>query len=70
MIVNVTLEEAYARASAVLRRKMEYSVNLLRKAERLALAYDSRGGGVLPCFLRRQRLPGPAPYRPTGRCKV
>ena len=47
MIVNVTLEEAYARASAVLRRKMEYSVNLLRKAERLALAYDSRGGYYL-----------------------
>ena len=47
MIVNVTLEEAYARASTVLRRKMEYSVNLLRKAERLALAYDSRGGTTL-----------------------
>ena len=47
MIVNVTLEEAYARASAVLRRKMEYSVNLLRKAERLALAYDSGGGYYL-----------------------
>ena len=40
----MTIEEAYARASKRLRQKMEYSIRLLQKAERLALAYDSRGG--------------------------
>ncbi len=52
MQITTTLEEAYARASKGLRKKMEYSVELLRKAERLALAYDN-GGGVLPCIQRR-----------------
>ena len=46
MQLQLTLEQAYARASKGLRQKMEYSVNLLQKAERLALAYDSRGGGI------------------------
>lgn len=44
MRIDITLEEAYARASKGLRRKMEYSINLLQRAEKLALAYDNRGG--------------------------
>ena len=44
MQLNITLKEAYGRASNRLRRKMEYSIHLLRKAEKLALAYDTRGG--------------------------
>lgn len=44
MKIDITLEEAYARASKGLRRKMEYSINLLQRAEKLALAYDNRGG--------------------------
>jgi hypothetical protein len=44
MKVELTLDEAFACASNGLRQKMEYSIRLLQKAERLALAYDSRGG--------------------------
>ena len=44
MKIELTLNEAYARASEELRRKMQYSIYLLQKAERLALAYDCRGG--------------------------
>ena len=47
MKVTITLAEAYARASKGLRKKMAYSISLLQKAERLALAYDSRGGYYL-----------------------
>lgn len=43
----ITLEEALQRASKPLARKIEYSVNLLRKAERIALSYDNRGGYFL-----------------------
>lgn len=43
MQLNITLKEAYGRASKRLRRKMEYSISLLRKAEKLALAYDTGG---------------------------
>lgn len=43
----LTLEEAYSRASLSLRRKMEHSVELLRKAEKLALAYDAADGFFL-----------------------
>lgn len=39
----MTIEKAYARASFGLRQKIEYSIRLLQKAERLALAYDARG---------------------------
>ena len=42
MKTNVTLEQALSRASKRLREKIMYSVELLRKAEKLALAY---GGG-------------------------
>ncbi len=66
MEINITLAEAYGRASNRLRKKMEYSIGLLQKAEKLALSYDSRGG-VLSCFLRRQRQPSPLPHRSTGR---
>lgn len=41
------LEQAYSRASAGLRQKMEHSVELLRKAEKLALAYDAADGFFL-----------------------
>lgn len=47
MQLNITLKEAYGRASNRLRRKMEYSIHLLRKAEKLALTYDTRGGITL-----------------------
>lgn len=42
MKTNVTLEQALSRASKRLQEKIMYSVELLRKAEKLALAY---GGG-------------------------
>lgn len=44
---NVTLAEALVRASRPLAKKIEYSVNLLRKAEKLALAYDPADGFYL-----------------------
>ena len=43
MRTNITLEQALQKASRRLRDKMLYSVNLLQKAENLALAY----GGVI-----------------------
>lgn len=45
--LDITLEEALQKASAPLRRKMEHSAELLRKAERLALAYDPEDGYFL-----------------------
>lgn len=47
MIIDTTLDQALARASAPLRRKMQHSVELLRKAERIALNYDSENGYYL-----------------------
>lgn len=47
MNIDITIEEAYARASEGLRKKMEYSISLLQRAEKLALAYDNRGGYFL-----------------------
>ena len=44
MNIDITIEEAYARASEGLQKKMEYSISLLQRAEKLALAYDNRGG--------------------------
>lgn len=46
MITGITLEQALAKASPKLSEKIEYSVNLLRKAEPLALAYSKQMGGV------------------------
>ena len=48
MRTNITLEQALQKASRRLRDKMIYSVNLLQKAESLALAY---GGGNFGYYL-------------------
>lgn len=48
MRTNITLEQALQKASRRLRDKMMYSVNLLQKAESLALAY---GGGNFGYYL-------------------
>ena len=48
MRTNITLEQAIQKASRRLREKMIYSVNLLQKAESLALAY---GGGNFGYYL-------------------
>lgn len=47
MKTNITLEEAMERATGRLRRKMEYSISLLRKAERIARSYDKENGFYL-----------------------
>lgn len=47
MNANIKLEEALQRASAGLRRKMLYSIELLRKAEKIAMNYDKDGGFFL-----------------------
>ena len=44
MKITLTIEEAMQRASLRLRKKMAYSIDLLRKGERIALSYDRRGG--------------------------
>lgn len=45
--INISLEEAMQRASAPLQRRLLHSVELLQKAESLALRYDSDGGYFL-----------------------
>ena len=57
MKIELSLDEAYARASKGLRQKMEYSITLLQKAERLALAYDNRGGISLHSAEEKTRKP-------------
>lgn len=47
MNVNIKLEEALQRASTGLRRKMLYSIELLRKAEKIAMNYDKDDGFFL-----------------------
>lgn len=47
MQIDITLEQALQRATALLRRKMQHSVELLRKAERLAMHYDPQDGYFL-----------------------
>ena len=47
MKTNVTLEQALAKASKRLQEKMMYSIDLLKKAERLALAYGGCNGYYL-----------------------
>lgn len=44
MELNITLAEALERASEELRKKMLHSVELLQKAEKIALNYDSENG--------------------------
>ena len=50
MKTNITLEQALARASKGLQKKMMYSVDLLRKAERLALSYGGGNNGYYLAF--------------------
>ncbi len=47
MEINLTLTEALKRASAGLRKKMLHSVELLQKAEKIALNYDAGNGYYL-----------------------
>lgn len=47
MTTNVTLEQALSKASKMLQQKMMYSIDLLKKAERLALAYGGGNGYYL-----------------------
>ena len=44
MKLNITLDEALAKASPLLREKMKHSVELIKKAERLSLMYDPKNG--------------------------
>lgn len=44
MVENINIEKYLKRASAGLREKMIYSINLLRKAEKIALSYDNTNG--------------------------
>lgn len=50
MRTNITLEQALQKASRRLRDKMIYSVNLLKKAENLALAYGGGNSGYYLAF--------------------
>ena len=47
MNIDITLSEALARASEGLRKKMLHSVELLQKAEKIALNYDAENGYYL-----------------------
>jgi phosphoadenosine phosphosulfate reductase len=47
MELNITLAEALERASTGLRKKMLHSVELLQKAEKIALNYDAENGYYL-----------------------
>ena len=47
MNIKITLDEALNRASARLRKKMLHSVELLQKAEKIALNYDAERGYFL-----------------------
>ena len=47
MNINITLPEALDRASERLRKKMLHSVELLQKAEKIALSYDTEQGYYL-----------------------
>lgn len=44
MIINLTFEQALAKASPRLRKQIQQSVELLRKSEALALKYDAENG--------------------------
>lgn len=47
MKINITLAEALERASEGLRKKMLHSVELLQKAEKIAMNYDAENGYYL-----------------------
>ena len=44
---GINLEEALKRASIGLRKKMLYSIELLQKAEKIAMSYDKENGFFL-----------------------
>ena len=50
MKTNITLEQALSKASKGLQKKMMYSIDLLRKAEKLALAYGGGNNGYYLAF--------------------
>lgn len=56
MRTNITLEQALQKASRGLRDKIVYSVNLLQKAENLALAYGGGGVGTI-LHLAQEKTP-------------
>jgi hypothetical protein len=56
MQINITLEDALKKASPQLREKMQYSVDLLRKAEPLALRYSPDGFYVEQKLRKRFKL--------------
>ena len=41
---DITLEEALSKASGTLRAKIEYSIDLIRKSEKMALRLDPENG--------------------------
>ena len=43
-MIDITLEEALSRASGTLRAKIEYSIDLIRKSEKMALRLDPENG--------------------------
>lgn len=47
MTIDISLDQALVRASVTLRKKMQHSVELLRKAEKIALNYDREDGYYL-----------------------
>lgn len=47
MTIDISLDQALVRASVTLRKKMQNSVELLRKAEQIALNYDHENGYYL-----------------------
>lgn len=47
MNIDISLDQAMVRASVTLRKKMQHSVELLRKAENIALNYDRENGYYL-----------------------
>lgn len=47
MTIDISLDQALVRASVTLRKKMKHSVELLRKAEKIALNYDRENGYYL-----------------------
>lgn len=50
MKTNITLEQALSKASKGLQKKIMYSIDLLRKAERLALSYGGGNNGYYLAF--------------------
>ena len=40
MQTDITVDNALQKASVGLRKKMEYTIQLLQKAEKIALSYD------------------------------